>query len=351
MPELKWVKVPVVRKDELEAVKTVVGGLEYRIYQQPKSGKWVLVYGKKDSREFLFKGETKAACKKHIQSVLNNPKLEKEEVQATYKDKVRKDGFVYRTFSDRPEVKPYKVGKASPLFPDEDESVRYWRMIWKLADDVNATLLFYPPSTASTTKPEEVIEDYPGEVKPLRVRKGRVVVAPSGECPVKLDDSKWKTLRKWGEAVFKEYESFGAHLTVQGLIAFARVELPDEVAKVTRRLKSIFMLDYQQEVGILRGMMVSKQVPEVVQEEERPTVPELAPRPAKKEYDKFGYRLGTRAAKINAVLDATPRTELEIRKLIGHHANVGGHLADLVDRGVAKKVEGNKYRLLKKKSK
>lgn len=351
MTEIKWTKVSqAVRRGEFDAVKTVIGGLEYRIYRNAK-GKWKLVYGTKDV-ETLFEADSKVACKRHIRDVLNNPRpLAQEEVLVTYKDKRHKDGFIYRHFNDN-HCKPYRVGKASKQFPNETESVRYWRMVFNLPDDVDASRVVYPEdykvADAAPVVQEPVV--YPGECPPPRPVKGVRMHAVAGECPVRLEGTKWKQVRRWAELMFQEYQQIGKFLTIGALIGAVAHEMHAskfaDRQKVRNRIAAIYHEEL--EADRRRDELVSK-LPEPETPQSR-TRPEAPPKPTKPEYDRFGYKLGTRAAKINAVLDAVPKTEREIRTLIGHHANVGGHLADLVDRGFAKKVEGNKYRLARKKS-
>lgn len=69
----------------------------------------------------------------------------------------------------------------------------------------------------------------------------------------------------------------------------------------------------------------------------------LAVRP--KGVDKWGYRIGTRSANVNAVLTTTPKFETEIRQAIGYPKPVHSHLSTLVRKGLAIRTKDGKYAL------
>lgn len=58
--------------------------------------------------------------------------------------------------------------------------------------------------------------------------------------------------------------------------------------------------------------------------------------------DRFGAKMGSEAAKINAVIDTTPKTASKIRKESKTDRNVTSHLAKLVKLGKVKKWVGKK---------
>jgi hypothetical protein len=62
--------------------------------------------------------------------------------------------------------------------------------------------------------------------------------------------------------------------------------------------------------------------------------------------DGWGFRVGSRAAKINAVLTATPQTPAAIEKRSGA-TSVHSHLAELCKRKLAKKLSDGTFRLRK----
>lgn len=65
-----------------------------------------------------------------------------------------------------------------------------------------------------------------------------------------------------------------------------------------------------------------------------------APKKEAAEKDKFGMRTGTRAARINAAIDGTPRTPKEICELAKYDKTIHNHLKKLVEQGYVQVVEG-----------
>jgi hypothetical protein len=347
--ELKWYKTVAKRHNENDAIQTTHAGESFRIYRNSK-GVWVLVADRPNSeKQVLHRDTDKIKCKEALLRLLLLEKAAKEppaEPKGRYYFKA-KDGHVW-VFDRQKEMKPYKKGRISPYFPNEHEIIQAWRLLYKVDDKVDATKLFWPESNAKKEEPKEMVEEvYPGNHPEPRTRKGQIVYAATGECPVTLEGVKWKQIRAWAEKVFAEYEEIGKHLSVQGLCSFARIEMPTKVNKVVSRIREIYKAEVQLEDARLRAEIARRDVkaPEV----EGPGAKKATTKQAT-ELDRFGFRVGTRAAKVNAVIDKTPRTEKEIRKLAGHTQPVGGHLALLVKRGFVKKVEGSKYRLFRKKS-
>jgi hypothetical protein len=72
-----------------------------------------------------------------------------------------------------------------------------------------------------------------------------------------------------------------------------------------------------------------------------------------KEKDRFGYRLGTRAARLNAVITTEPQTIKEIQDKADYHKNISGHMFALIKRGFVKRTPDKKkyYSILENKPK
>lgn len=60
--------------------------------------------------------------------------------------------------------------------------------------------------------------------------------------------------------------------------------------------------------------------------------------------DKWGCRLGTRAARLNAVISATPKSAAEIKEEAEYDQPINGHLRFLLQKGFIVKTDENKYR-------
>lgn len=60
--------------------------------------------------------------------------------------------------------------------------------------------------------------------------------------------------------------------------------------------------------------------------------------------DKWGCRLGTRAARLNAVISATPKSAAEIKEEAEYDQPINGHLRFLLLKGFIVKTDENKYR-------
>lgn len=60
--------------------------------------------------------------------------------------------------------------------------------------------------------------------------------------------------------------------------------------------------------------------------------------------DKWGCRLGTRAARLNAVISATPKSAAEIREEAEYDQPINGHLRFLLLKGFIVKTDENTYR-------
>jgi hypothetical protein len=155
--------------------------------------------------------------------------------------------------------------------------------------------------------------------------------------PFKPKDAKFSTLLKWGEKVRDWFETRQKYATALYL-SYAASNCcgfsPERAEKASRRIQLIYAKDLANERRVLHHMITHP-----TQQEE------VKGKKEKKGKDKWGYRLGTNAAKINAVLSKEPKSPKKIAKEAGV-PNVHGHLNTLCRKKLARKVE-NKFRLHK----
>ena len=200
---------------------------------------------------------------------------------------------------------------------------------------------------ALTAKPVKALK-YKGPA-PANRNKETLIPASIGtkkKCPVLIEGTKFKHLYKWAEKTRDWYQARGYHAGILFLIHTLMHSLPTckQALAAGRKLSLIYREEYAA-VNAQFAAMVSKEPTEVKKE-----VPEKQPKlPRSKEKDKWGYRVSTRAAAVNAVLSKVPMSKEKITVLAKAQGDIGSHLSTLIKQKLVVRTEEGLYRLRKKK--
>lgn len=171
----------------------------------------------------------------------------------------------------------------------------------------------------------------------------------------KPKNAKFGVLKKWAIRLSQEVqEKQKRFLTLGGLRDAIQCATKGEwgynrQTLAIERLHSIFSQDYDYERRKLQAEFdaATKDTQKRLEAELSAKEKKLNPKKKEPKEDRFGYRTGSRAAKINAVLSNKPKTAKRIGKESGA-TSVSSHLAELRKKKIVIKTEGNKYRLHKK---
>lgn len=198
------------------------------------------------------------------------------------------------------------------------------------------------PSANHPQSEEKVPEQYSGESPEERDTEHLMrleVVSQSHPLPFKPEDAKFLTLFKWAEKVRDYFQIRGKYASLSFLkyaVKYCSGWNFERGDKASGRLELI----YQDEdrVNKARMELMYRNSGKVVESEDKPKIGK----------DRWGSRIGSKIAKINATITEVPKSVKKIRKESGVY-NVVGHLRSLCDRKLAKKTEDGKYRLFKRK--
>lgn len=225
------------------------------------------------------------------------------------------------------------IGRRSPKFPKENVLQHHVRLWFNISD--KSPVNFDAPRTsaidlaAAKREPSEP-EIYPGSPKRLpEVGKLDRIVCCSGGPPFVLRSFKWKDIRKWCERTLDHFRDEGKALTVSALCSLAmNLELDFWVCRrVAARIKAIYAEDHTREFMYLDAMVERSIRSESSERASKSKVIASAPEtkgddsPPQfrkgKGRDKWGFKLGTRTAKINACFTDVPKTVKRIEKEVG----------------------------------
>ena len=235
------------------------------------------------------------------------------------------------------------------LAEDQKEKQRKEKIAAKKAKKENKTL-----SPIAQNRPQdEVIEEmhYEGPAPEERVvgEGMRVIRHNTGydPPPFLFTKIKFSSLYKWGEKTRDWFEVRGKFCHVEYLVYCAQYSGFGfwECEKAVAMVKAIYKDEWDRHQATLKTKYdwSGKIRPQEEKGEK--------PKKTKKGKDKWGFRDGSEAAMINAVISKIPKSPKRIKHEARVARNVSGHLSTLVKRKLVKKVEGGKYRLRKPKNK
>lgn len=162
--------------------------------------------------------------------------------------------------------------------------------------------------------------------------------------PMRLKNAKFSSIYKWAEKLLDYMETKRVYLYPSAVVhLIEQRELNGNAArkaKAVRRFKIIFEkeIDHERQVRDLEWQHALRA--QVAKEQGETTAPKAKSAGGK---DKWGYRIGTRAAKVNEVIGWPPKSEGQIRKEIGHNVSVGSHLSSLKRKGLVKRTKLGRY--------
>jgi hypothetical protein len=214
------------------------------------------------------------------------------------------------------------------------------------------------PKDEQEQKPIEQLEVYPGAPRLLPKRDKLPILSvvcgtgykigwPSGWEFATPKDAKWKTLRKWAVKACRQFHRLRkANLTVGALCAYAADLIRDEEkkTKVCNRLRAIFTSSVEEDrlrfdATVAKAKEESENERKAKEEEKKTGVKVHNARVGK---DRFGFRNGTNASKVNAVLTEEPKSIDRIRKESGVDIVIN-HLLNLRRMGVVKRTKKKRY--------
>jgi len=164
--------------------------------------------------------------------------------------------------------------------------------------------------------------------------------------PLKLENAKSKTVYKWAEKLRDYWQIRGRLATTDYLRAAAEEQFPfmsPRGAKAVKWLTLIYEEEFRREQLMRQALVEQAAQAQTELTEKGPA------KPREKGKDKWGYRLGTRAARVNAVLIDKGRSEAKLRKLAGETNSVSSHLSSLRKKKLIVRTKSGKYRLRKPK--
>jgi len=264
--------------------------------------------------------------------------------------------------------KPRTIARYSPRFPNESEITMYDRLVTGIKDDVDAFALRSPKAELVNGAPRlPVVESKPEPEscpirmpKPRKIGNLRVVNTPSGVAPLRPKGAKWKQIREWAKDMIEWFEDRGDYLTALGLIHMAgTLELGPKRDRFLMRLRVLYQNEVEAEHALLdRQINSPSMAPDRTESRlthseskgrttgrsgrrERGVADKATPK-REREVDRFGTRLGTGTANINAQLSDKPKSKDELFKATGA-SNVSSHLCRLMREGVVLKTKDDKY--------
>jgi hypothetical protein len=334
----------------------------YNIFRLSRDG--TRIYDAAQGTDLSYDKTKKETCKRVAQALEDGRKPVADEVYKTVPKDRRaafdffvKDVFYLRHVprTDGPMRKLFeagaKEGRSPRLVANENGlevgedyldslSVELWTTIDKArakADAANkkvsAPSVTPPPPKPgfkTVVKPPPDPEDYKGPEPRPRHPGLRMEVVPTQRrpCPFLPETAKFSELYSWGERIRDHWQQYQRLATVTYLChAIDKCSWPsDRKKKAEARLKLIYKEDYAREKAVLKTYLDA-----VGRNDDKD---EVKASRKKVERDRFGNKIGTRAAAINKVLSTVPKSPKRIRKEAELTGSIVGHLTHLKDKGL-----------------
>jgi hypothetical protein len=209
---------------------------------------------------------------------------------------------------------------------------------------------YHTPQEASDKKVEKAFaqkapESIQKESKPLTLpapekRDGRGcyrIYAPVFKAPFRPENAKWRTLLAWIEKLRDFYQLRGILLSTGSVMTLVdgSFKSKERNEKAVRRVSEILRPEWEEECAQISAMIAEAERTQGT----NPTVK------VSKGKDRWGYRTGSAAAKVNEVISKEPKT---LKRIVFECdvpvARVRAHLGELVRKKKVKKLPDGKYR-------
>lgn len=197
----------------------------------------------------------------------------------------------------------------------------------------------------NTLKPKDIykppaqkeLPEYKGPIPQRRPAFGMMRMIACSTRPAKrMVSAKYKDIREWAEAYrdqMAELRQYPKISCLRSAIDSYELKTGEEKELAKRKLLVIYAEEWEEEQAVSRAQY-QKDLDKIEQDKKDAI---LRAKQGKPNLDRFGNKIGTAAALINAVIDAEPKTAKQIAKLSGVEIP-HSHLALLVKKKLVKRL-------------